>query len=476
MDDTKRFPRIEIQAEKISTSGKARFRLEGGQEGFVEEITLRHLADQNWKGLWSENAYWWTQMALVFWDVIFARVEGAGFSDQDAAFGLTRDMPMDFFTDDFYRRREEIIRERMTFLAESDIVEQIRVSHAQHDGEPCRPIERWDQFTVEELAQAAEVLPPRAYLSIMDRLLRDFNNNRRGLPDLFLWRGGDCQFVEVKGPRDKLSNEQTAWLEHLKGLGLRTAVAQIRATASGRMKSPKKKGAAKKSPSDDDLNVQVRVPAGVFWADHIKTLKSEPAKRFSLAQRNLPLPGAFREAAIALRALIRQRRQAKEEYGGLLEALYQLAAQHNFLLSTPSIDSYPSFGVAEGMPKRAWKSLDMPYSEIGYEKLELLNQTDRKRIVEAWGEPERHQHVQTLHKDVWDKYVEKWRALRKAEDERMRKEWEDLGVAFTPGGASSQPTVTVRAKKESTGCAVLLAGLVILGSAVVVSARELLLH
>ena len=49
----------------------------------------------------------------------------------------------------------------------------------------------------------------------------------------------------------------------------------------------------------------------LFWADAIKGTQADPAARFAMAKRHLPLPTAFREAAIALRAMIRAKRKAR---------------------------------------------------------------------------------------------------------------------------------------------------------------------
>jgi hypothetical protein len=45
-----------------------------------------------------------------------------------------------------------------------------------------------------------------------------------------------------------------------------------------------------------------------------------------MARRHLPLPAAFREAAIALRAIARQNRKHGNDYRSALEELYRLAA------------------------------------------------------------------------------------------------------------------------------------------------------
>ena len=39
---------------------------------------------------------------------------------------------------------------------------------------------------------------------------------------------------------------------------------------------------------------------GNFWADRIRKYKGEPKKRLEEALDNLPLPAAFRQAAVAL--------------------------------------------------------------------------------------------------------------------------------------------------------------------------------
>lgn len=49
----------------------------------------------------------------------------------------------------------------------------------------------------------------------MNRLLRNFNSNRRGLPDLFLAQDGRPLFVEVKGKGEKVSQAQLEWHKYL---------------------------------------------------------------------------------------------------------------------------------------------------------------------------------------------------------------------------------------------------------------------
>ena len=56
------------------------------------------------------------------------------------------------------------------------------------------------------------------------------------------------------------------------------------------------------------------IESGQFWAERINTLKHLPIERLKLALENLPLPAAFRKAAVATRAIIRAKRKVDEQY------------------------------------------------------------------------------------------------------------------------------------------------------------------
>lgn len=170
----------------------------------------------------------------------------------------------------------------------------------------------------------------------------------------------------------------------------------------------------------------VAVPAGVFWADHLATVKDQPAVRLALALQYLPLPAAFVEAATALRAMIRAQRKAGEPLGDLLAVLYDLAARSSLLLDTPFIEGIgPGYNVADSISREAWQSLPMPYRELGYENLSLLNRTDRKWVAQEWGDPRAHRSAQDYHSSFWSGAVAEW---RRNEQDRRNHFLKDLGL------------------------------------------------
>lgn len=211
---------------------KASFRLPDGFQGFVEEVALHAFVLDGWRGVWSEAYLWSTLMAVLFWDVIFApgpAAEALGARHPVGNPFPSRDMPNDLHGPDFYPRRESLIANRMNELRKLDLSDAVANGFRQHYRQPCRPIWNWDQIPVEILREVAVAAPIDGLLAVLDRLLRHYGEHRRGVPDLFLWNDRGTAFAEVKGPHDRLSEVQVAWLAFLRGLGFSTYVVTIAA-------------------------------------------------------------------------------------------------------------------------------------------------------------------------------------------------------------------------------------------------------
>lgn len=159
--------------------------------------------------------------------------------------------------------------------------------------------------------------------------------------------------------------------------------------------------------------------SGEFWADRIKKLRGEPVKRLAVALENMPLPASFREAAIATRALIRDKRKQKTPYDEELALLYWLAAINSFSVPYSEVLEAPGYNVIESIPGQKLKGLPFSYKSLGYEKLELLNKTDINWLVESWGEPERHTTLHEIHNDVWVEYELKLKSKRRLRDQEF---------------------------------------------------------
>ena len=167
-----------------------------------------------------------------------------------------------------------------------------------------------------------------------------------------------------------------------------------------------------------------KVPdTGGFWVDRLQQHLDEPRKRLRIALDNLPLPGAFKEAVLALRSIIRAKRKKKEDYAEELDVLYWLGVIRSFMLEYAPRLRQPGFNVFESIPAERIQALPFSYQEIGYAKLALLNKTDCKWLAEAWGEPRTHMTLHALHQPVWDEYETK---LVEKRSEETRGNWSKL--------------------------------------------------
>ena len=160
---------------------------------------------------------------------------------------------------------------------------------------------------------------------------------------------------------------------------------------------------------------------GEFWADRIKKLTDEPLARLQLALDNLPLPASFREAIIAVRALIRVKHKNSENYQDELTLLYWLAAINSFSSYYSEVLREPGYNILESIPGNLVKNLPFSYHQLGYKSLWLLNKTDIKWIVEIWGEADNHSTLKEIHNNIWSEYELKLLNKRKNKEAEFKK-------------------------------------------------------
>jgi hypothetical protein len=222
-----------LQADEVqdSSSSKVLYKTSKGNV-FAEQLAQQYYYSQGYNSTWSENDFWWEVMALLFWDIVFARTECAVAARLDgeeyypqpgseefeklfSTFIQMNGMPHDFFTIEFYQRRRSIIDNRFRELENSNLIEKLSASYHHHRGQNCRPIENWEKYSLDNLTGPLGFIPNTVMLGICRRLLSDFGYNRAGLPDLIVYSKDDFLFAEVKSKNDKLSQKQREWHDYL---------------------------------------------------------------------------------------------------------------------------------------------------------------------------------------------------------------------------------------------------------------------
>nr|XP_009404214.2 PREDICTED: fanconi-associated nuclease 1 homolog isoform X3 [Musa acuminata subsp. malaccensis] len=196
----------------------------------VEQLALQFYAEEGggWSGVHSESGIWMTIFGLLMWDVIFFNVPDVFMSRFQIA-------PLDFDTDDFYVTRESLIESQLQKI-NGGMAEEILISSWEsHVGIACRGV-NWERQSLSDLRVAVACIGGSPLASLCRHLATDYRSWSSGMPDLLLWRfhgdkgEGEAKLVEVKGPTDRLSEQQRAWLLTLMDCGFDTEVCKVRPT------------------------------------------------------------------------------------------------------------------------------------------------------------------------------------------------------------------------------------------------------
>ena len=78
----------------------------------------------------------------------------------------------------------------------------------------ANPFINWKVFTKALLESALHHIPLSDLIKLFRVQLSDLHSYRTGMPDLIAFKDGGYLWIEVKGPGDKLQNNQLRWIKH----------------------------------------------------------------------------------------------------------------------------------------------------------------------------------------------------------------------------------------------------------------------
>ena len=192
----------------------------GGES--VEQIARRHLAQSDAPVYYVENGLINSLFGLLCWDAIFAPVSGAFF--HPFQFG-----PKDLFSPTFRARRARAFETCMDALEADTYAARIRQTYTGKNGTQS-PFVAWGLLSEELLDHALSCIPAADLRGCFERLLDNLSENRSGLPDLVQFWPEERRYrmVEVKGPGDRLQDNQLRWMEFCSRHHISVAVCHVR--------------------------------------------------------------------------------------------------------------------------------------------------------------------------------------------------------------------------------------------------------
>lgn len=173
----------------------------------VEYYVQAHLHDDEGPVHYVENSLINSLFGLLCWPAIFAPLPGAFFHPFQRG-------PVDLLNEDFQQRRAELFQACLDELDDGRYAVTIRERFVGKWGIQS-PFVFWGALNEDLLEQALACLPAEHLKHWFKRLLLDIKANRAGMPDLIqFWpQHKTYRMIEVKGPGDRLQDNQLRWLE-----------------------------------------------------------------------------------------------------------------------------------------------------------------------------------------------------------------------------------------------------------------------
>ena len=173
----------------------------------VEYCVQAHLSEPDAPVHYVENGLINSLFGLLCWDAIFAPLPGAFFHPFQRG-------PADLHSEDFHSRRAPLFAASFEQLQDERYKATIRQRYVDKWGIQS-PFVFWNLLSQELLEQALACLPAEHLRHWFERLLLDIRANRAGMPDLIQFWPAEKTYrmIEVKGPGDRLQDNQLRWLE-----------------------------------------------------------------------------------------------------------------------------------------------------------------------------------------------------------------------------------------------------------------------
>ncbi|MBC7455501.1 MAG: VRR-NUC domain-containing protein [Massilia sp.] len=176
------------------------------QQWRVENVVCAHLAGADAPVFYVENVLINALFGLLCWRAIFSAIPGAFFHPFHRG-------PVDLYSPDFCQRRSVEFGACMAELDDGTYLDTIRATFAAKRG-TLSPFLAWDSIDAALIELALACIPAAHLKKIFERILLDVRANRSGFPDLIQFWPAERRYnmIEVKGPGDRLQDNQLRWI------------------------------------------------------------------------------------------------------------------------------------------------------------------------------------------------------------------------------------------------------------------------
>ncbi|WP_059018874.1 VRR-NUC domain-containing protein [Vibrio coralliirubri] len=184
----------------------------------VELAVKQHFENQGWDVYFSENSFLCGLFGLAFWDVIFADVEGAFINRY-------QHRPLDLYHSDFVDKRAKQVEAVFQTISKHGL-NHLLDTYDEKQG-IANPFVHWNHFSKALIEHSLASIPNALVIDLFKVILSDLKLFRTGMPDLIAFKGDEFHWIEVKGPGDKLQDNQWRWIKEFERLSVSFSVCYV---------------------------------------------------------------------------------------------------------------------------------------------------------------------------------------------------------------------------------------------------------
>lgn len=191
----------------------------------VESIAIEYFTDRGYQGIHGENYLWNNLFGLTFWYELLD-------SSFDTYHHPLQRTSSDIHKQDFFYNRKlqlknrlDTIRTRKSWLADVGqlIEEKTGISNQ---------FVYWHTDIRSHMSTMLKYMPLKGAKLMMMEMAKNLKENRKGFPDLLVWKDDEYCFYEVKSPNDQLSAQQLFWIDFMQSHKISADVLKLKYTES----------------------------------------------------------------------------------------------------------------------------------------------------------------------------------------------------------------------------------------------------
>ena len=215
-------PKIKIlrsTSRKIKETGKT-IEVVPNPSQTVESIAIEYFETQGYQGIHGENYLWNNLFGLTFWEELMD-------SQYDSFHHPLQRTTSDLNKADFFDRRKGQLNQRLSNLKSR----KKWMSHIEKLINDKTGISSsfvyWHPQIAEHMSIMLSYLPLSGTKELLLEMAKNLKANRRGFPDLLIWKDASYHFYEVKSPNDQLSAQQLFWIDFMQSKKIKVDVLKL---------------------------------------------------------------------------------------------------------------------------------------------------------------------------------------------------------------------------------------------------------